>query len=143
MADDLRLVDVQHRFAKSPHAALIDALAAAEALIEHAAVHTGCAPCRAIPLTRTSHCTSAIALRIASPHDFAFDVSQMAKIVGPEPLIEQPNAPASSAARLTSAKCGISAIDQFSGAFSAMTSIGSMLRESASPPNVIGAMLSR
>ena len=37
----------------------------------------------------------------------------------------------------------ISAIDQFSGAFSAMTSIGSMLRESASPPNVIGAMLSR
>ena len=31
----------------------------------------------------------------------------MAKIVGPDPLIEQPNAPASSAARFTSAKCGI------------------------------------
>src|SRR5206468_2270416 len=66
---------VEHAFAKSPHAALIDRAARQASGVEQLA-----------PVFS----------------------STMAKIVGPEPLIEQPNAPDSSAARLTSRKWGMS-----------------------------------
>src|SRR5439155_16048603 len=66
--------------------------------------HTGRAPWRSIAAMRTS--TSPIFMAAAQRSAAAF--SAMAKIVGPDPLIEQPNAPAWSAARLMSSKCGIS-----------------------------------
>src|SRR5579872_1872274 len=107
MGDDLRRVDVEDVLAEPPDAAAIDRFEAAAPLIEVVAIHTGRAPSCAIVATLTTDCTFPIALRIDSAHFSAFASSQIAKIVGPDPLIEQPNAPASSAARLTSSKCGI------------------------------------
>jgi len=54
----------------------------------------------------TSQSTPRIAERIASATRASLS-AVIAKIVGPDPLIEQPSAPASSAACLTARKFGI------------------------------------
>src|SRR5206468_3557225 len=104
--DDQRFVDVEHMLANSPHAALVDCFPAAAARVKYVS-HTRCAPLRAIGATRESVSRPSFARRIAVRQFIDVAVSTIAKIVGPDPLIKQRNAPASSAARLTSRKRGI------------------------------------
>jgi hypothetical protein len=73
--------------------------------------HTARTPCLAIGETRAIERTCSNAVCIAAVTRCAMSsFAQIATSVGPEPLIVQANAPASSAARFTALKCGMSAV---------------------------------